>query len=98
MPNHLYRAARLEWPETSVDFHISNSTLEHIPPEALAELLQSAHRMLKPAGLAAYHIDNPDHSANGNPCISRVNFLQFEVEEWLRRYGNSKAYLNRLRT
>lgn len=90
-------AARLQWPDASIDLHVSSRTLEHIPPETLRQLLRNASRMLKPGGIAAHWIDNADHSSHGNPAISPVNFLRHSEQEWIRLPSPPLLYQNRLR-
>lgn len=90
-------AARLELPDASVDYHISYTVLEHIPPETLAAILREGRRVLRPAGLFVHYVDFSDHFSHSDTSISPVNFLQFTEAEWLRWGGNRYMYQNRLR-
>lgn len=91
-------AARLQWPDASIDLHISSRTFEHIPPETLHKLLRNAHRMLKPDGISAHWIDNSDHSSHRNPDVSPVNFLRYSEPEWIHFPKPPLLYHNRLRS
>ena len=81
----------------SYDFHISNTVLEHIPPDDLRDILAEARRVLKPDGLLVHHIDPSDHFSHDDDSIPAVNFLRFTDEEWHRWAGNRFMYQNRLR-
>lgn len=81
----------------TVDFHVSNTVLEHIPPKVLAEILEEAKRVLKPEGLLVHNIDPSDHFSHNDDSIVAVNFLKFTEKEWGRWGGNRFMYHNRLR-
>lgn len=83
--------------ENSYDFHVSNTVLEHIPPDVLAGILAEANRVLKPEGLLVHRIDPSDHFSHDDDSIAAVNFLRFSDEEWHRLAGNRFMYQNRLR-
>lgn len=90
-------AARLPLRAASVDYHISYTVLEHIPPDVLAEVLREGRRVVKPSGLFVHYVDFSDHFSHSDKTISPVNFLQFSEREWLRWGGNRYMYQNRLR-
>lgn len=90
-------AAALPIPDHSVDFHISNTVLEHIPAQSLSRILAEARRVLAPAGLIIHNIDPSDHFSHDDSAISSVNFLRFSDKEWDRWAGNEFMYQNRLR-
>jgi SAM-dependent methyltransferase len=90
-------AAKLAVPDHSFDFHISHVVFEHVPPEALREILDEARRVLVPQGLLVHLIDLSDHYSHADASISAVNFLQFDDAKWARLAGNKFAYVNRLR-
>jgi SAM-dependent methyltransferase len=90
-------AARTGLPEGSVDGHFSRAVLEHIGPPALREVLAEARRLIAPDGVALHFVDLHDHFQSQDPSITRINFLQFSEEEWLKLAGNEFAYCNRLR-
>jgi SAM-dependent methyltransferase len=81
----------------SVDFHFSNTTLEHIPPDILGGILREGNRIIKDDGLFIHRIDYSDHFSHSDRRISRINFLQFSEKEWNRLAGNRYMYMNRLR-
>jgi SAM-dependent methyltransferase len=90
-------ARALDLGSGSVDYHISYTVLEHIPPAALKSIFREGQRLLKPDGLFVHCIDFSDHFAHSDPGISYVNFLQFSEREWERLAGNRYMYHNRLR-
>jgi SAM-dependent methyltransferase len=90
-------AAHLPLPQSSVDFHVSNTVLEHIPGDVLPGILAEAKRVLKPEGLMVHRIDPSDHFSHDDDSIAAVNFLIFSDEEWNRWAGNQFMYQNRLR-
>jgi SAM-dependent methyltransferase len=90
-------AARLEISPHTIDYHVSYSVLQHIPPDILRNVIAEARRLLKPGGLFVHWIDLSDHFSHGDHSISAVNFLRFSEKEWLRLSGNRFMYQNRLR-
>jgi len=83
-------------PANSVDLVYSNSVFEHVPRQAILEILRESQRTLKPGGLALHNIGCNDHYAFFDRNISFVNFLRFTEAEW-RPWNNSLQYQNRLR-
>ena len=83
-------------PPDSVDLVYSNSVFEHVPGDAILEILRESRRILKPGGLALHNVGCGDHYAFFDHSISFINFLQFSEAEW-RRWNNSLLYQNRLR-
>jgi SAM-dependent methyltransferase len=90
-------ARSLPVPERSIDFHVSNTVLEHIPSDVLAQILAEARRVLKLDGLLVHHIDPSDHFSHSDDSIAPINFLKFDDDEWRRWAGNRFMYHNRLR-
>lgn len=90
-------AARLKLADGSVDYHVSYTVLEHIPPDALAAILAEARRVVAPGGLLLHVVDPSDHFAHEDESLTAVNFLQFSEREWARIAGNKFMYHNRLR-
>ena len=80
----------------SVDLVYSNSVFEHVPRQAILDILRESQRILKPGGLALHNIGCNDHYAFFDRSISFVNFLRFTEAEW-RFWNNSLQYQNRLR-
>jgi SAM-dependent methyltransferase len=91
-------AARMPDGDASFDLSFSMTVLEHVSPRALREILDEAHRLLRPDGFAAHLIDPSDHFAHQDPGITRINFLRFSAPEWFRVAGNEFSYCNRLRS
>ena len=90
-------AATLDLPEHSLDVHLSQAVMEHVPPEDLRRILKAALKFLRPDGLCVHWIGPSDHFQHNDPTISQVNFLQFTDAEWDRLAGNRFMYMNRLR-
>lgn len=81
----------------SIDFHVSNSVLEHIPSEVLSEILQEAQRIIKPSGFLIHQIHLGDHRATGDRSLTSIDFLQYNEPTWDKLAGNRFMYHNRLR-
>jgi len=90
-------ARRLDLQTQSVDFHISCSVLEHIPPELIGDILLEGKRVLKKKGLFLHSVDLSDHFSHSDSSISAIKFLQFSEGQWNHYAGNRYAYHNRLR-
>ncbi len=71
-------AANLDLQDGSVDLIVSRAVFEHIPPALLERILAECHRGLNASGLMCHLIDNSDHWANLDKCISLVNLLKFD--------------------
>lgn len=84
-------------PENSVDFHTSNTVLEHIPPAILKRIFFEGNRITKKDGLFVHFIDYSDHFSHSDKKISPINFLQFNEKDWKKLAGNRYMYMNRLR-
>ena len=80
------------------DIHLSHYALEHIPPDDLRRVLETAARLLKPGGVSAHKIDHTDHVAHDDPSLDLMDFLRFENSEWAERSeDDGVVYVNRLR-
>jgi len=90
-------ASGLDLATRSVDFHISYTTLEHIPLKTLKSIIREGKRLLRPGGLFVHCIDFSDHFSHSDNSILPINFLQFDDMEWERLAGNRYMYHNRLR-
>ena len=90
-------AANMELADSSVDYHISTTVLEHIPEVDIERILKEAKRILKKDGIAIHFIDLSDHFQHQDKSITRINFLRYSEKEWDRIAGNEFAYCNRLR-
>lgn len=80
----------------SIDFILSNATMEHIPQIHLPDIMKECHRILKPGGIMSNAIDYRDHWSFFDPTISVFNYLQFNDKEW-NRLNPSIMYQNRMR-
>lgn len=90
-------AATLPIPEHSLDVHLSQAVLEHVPPDDLRRILEASVKVLRPDGLCVHLIGSSDHFQHNDSSISPVNFLRFTDTEWDRLAGNRFMYMNRLR-
>jgi len=90
-------ATGLDLEPRSVDFHISFTTLEHIPLKTLKSIIREGKRLLRPGGLFVHCIDFSDHFSHSDNSILPINFLQFNDMKWERLAGNRYMYHNRLR-
>lgn len=87
----------LSLPSRIIDFHVSRSVLEHIPPTVMAGILKESKRLLRPDGLLVHSINLTDHFSHSDNSISSVNFLKFSERVWGLIAGNRFMYQNRLR-
>jgi len=90
-------SAHIELPSGSVDFQVSRSVFEHVPPDDLASLISECSRIVRDDGLLINVVDFTDHFSHSDKSISLINFLRFSDRQWLRIAGNRYAYANRLR-
>ena len=90
-------ACALEMQDKSIDYHVSNTVLEHIPPNILHDIFIEGCRVVKDDGLFLHRVDYSDHFSHNDKSISPLNFLQFDDEEWEKLAGNRFMYMNRLR-
>jgi len=90
-------AARLPLPSRLVDFHVSCTVLEHVPPDTLKGILAEGSRLLKRNGLMLHFVDFSDHFAQSDPSLSSIHFLRFTDRQWQRFAGNRFMYHNRMR-
>jgi SAM-dependent methyltransferase len=90
-------AANLDIPGQSVDYHVSFTVFEHIPPDTLGGIMREGGRVLKTDGLFVHYVDFSDHFSHSDKDITAVNFLQFDEEKWDRYAGNRYMWHNRLR-
>ena len=90
-------AAQLPVASDSVDFHVSYTVLEHIPPKTLESIFVEGNRVVKKEGLFIHRIDYSDHFSHSDRSISPINFLQYNDEQWKKLAGNRYMYMNRLR-
>jgi hypothetical protein len=80
----------------SVDFFVSNNTLEHIPAETLRALMAEFRRLAAPGAVMDHFIDMRDHYSSFDRSISRLNYLRYPEPVW-RLFNNRLHYQNRLR-
>jgi hypothetical protein len=80
----------------SIDFFVSNNTLEHIPPDRLRALVTEFRRLAAPGAVMDHFIDMRDHYSSFDRSISRLNYLRYPEPVW-RLFNNRLHYQNRLR-
>ena len=90
-------ARNLAIESNAIDFHVSNSVLEHIPSDILSQILQEGQRVVKPSGFLIHQIHLGDHRATGDDSLSSIDFLQYDEPTWNKLAGNRFMYHNRLR-
>lgn len=90
-------ASDLPLEDGSIDLHFSYVVMEHIPPPVLQAILAEGQRVLSTNGLLIHRVDMSDHFSHSDRSITKINFLQFNEEEWDRLAGNLFMYQNRLR-
>ncbi|MEP7219861.1 MAG: methyltransferase domain-containing protein [Bacteroidota bacterium] len=90
-------ARALKMPDASIDYQVSYTVFEHIPPDILSDILREMNRVIHPNGLLVDLVDFSDHYSHSDESISRINFLQFSDSEWERYGGNRYMYHNRMR-
>jgi SAM-dependent methyltransferase len=90
-------AGALPLPDKSVDFHVSHTVLEHVPPPVISKILAEAKRVMVSGGLFLHNVDPSDHFCHEDMEIPAVNFLRFSDAEWDKWAGNQFMYHNRLR-
>jgi SAM-dependent methyltransferase len=90
-------AASTPLSKDSIDYHVSNTVLEHIPKDDIAKIFIECRRILKRDGMAIHFIDLSDHFQHQDRSITKINFLHYREEEWMKIAGNQFAYCNRLR-
>lgn len=81
---------------SSIDLITSTSTLEHIPADALGEILVELAILASNGAVMSHFIDIRDHYSYFDRAISGVNFLKYSDQAW-GLYNNSLQYQNRLR-
>ncbi len=80
----------------TVDFFVSNNTLEHIPEDVLYGIYREFRRLASPQSIMSHFIDMSDHYAHFDHSITPYNFLKFSTGTW-KLIDNSVRILNRLR-
>lgn len=68
-------------PDKSIDYMISRTVLEHIPPDDIIDLFAALRPKLAPDGLMVHVIDNSDHLEFNDKSISRINFLTWSERQ-----------------
>lgn len=89
-------ARALNLASESVDLLCSNNTLEHIPEDAIGDILREFRRLAAPGAVMSHHIDLSDHYAHGDRSITVYNFLKYSDRVW-PLFNNQLQYQNRLR-
>lgn len=83
-------------PSQSVDLIATSDTLEHIPKEALVEIMSECRRVIAPDGVVSMSIDYSDHFSHFDASISPYNFMRFDADKW-RRHNMASHFQNRMR-
>jgi SAM-dependent methyltransferase len=89
-------AAHTGFASDSFELISTNSTLEHIPPDALPAIMAESFRILKPGGVICHFVDMKDHYSYFDGSLSKYNFLRYAPARW-KLVNPSLHYQNRLR-
>lgn len=89
-------AIATEFKDGSMDFIVSNTTLEHVPKDDIVKILKECYRISNDGAIISCLIDYQDHWSYFDKGISKYNFLRYSSSKW-RRYNPSLHYQNRLR-
>lgn len=89
-------ARAINLPTDSIDYTLSNATMEHIPKNDLYQILKESFRILSPGGIMTNIIDYRDHFSFSDKSINIYNFLKYSKAEW-DKMNPDIMYQNRLR-
>jgi hypothetical protein len=92
----IHDAARSGLPNASVELLVSNTTLEHIPGDAILAIFREFRRIAAPSSVMSHLIDISDHYSHFDHRITAYNYLRYSESSW-RIFNNSLQYQNRLR-
>lgn len=91
-----YDARKTDMDDSSVDYIISNVTLQHIPESDFEKIMRECYRIMKPGGVMVTFNVYIDHYAYYDKNIGLYNFLRYNDREW-EKYNHPLHYQNRLR-
>ena len=80
----------------SIDFVLSNATMEHIPADTIRGILNECYRIMTPGGIMSNAIDYRDHFSFSDTSITSYNYLKYSEKQW-KILNPSIMYQNRLR-
>jgi hypothetical protein len=89
-------ARSVQRPSGSVDLIASTSTFEHIPQDAIREILAESYRLCHEGSIMSHEIDYSDHYSHTDKSLTPYNFLRFSDRNWERLHMRH-YYQNRLR-
>jgi SAM-dependent methyltransferase len=89
-------ATRSGLPVGTIDLVFSNSVLEHVYPETIAEMMRESRRVLRDGGVSLHCVNCGDHYAYFDRKISAINYLTYSDRAW-QFWNNKMLYQNRLR-
>ena len=79
-------ARNVNLPDGSLDLIATTSTFEHIPEDALRDILAECYRISHPGTVMSHEVDYSDHYSHKDMSITPYNFLQFSDEQWDQLY------------
>jgi len=82
---------------SSIDFIISNTTLEYIPEDIIIKIFNEFRRLASSKVIMSHYIHMADHYADFDHSITPYNFLKYPNYIWRLFFNNSLHYQNRLR-
>lgn len=89
-------AGDMELETGSVDYVISNFSMEHIPRNDIYRILRECHRILASDGMLSVTIDYSDHWAHADRSLNPYSYMRYSDFEW-EKYNPPMHYQNRLR-
>lgn len=89
-------ARSLPYPDNSIGVFVSNTTLEHIPPDVIAGIFREFRRVGGASALMSHLIDLSDHYSGFDRTITPYHFLRYPPGRW-RWFNNQLQFQNRLR-
>jgi len=84
------------FPGGTVDFIVSQDTMEHIPEEDVPMVFRECYRIMNKGGIGIFVIDYKDHWSYFDKSLSPYNFLRYSPAQWAK-YNPALHYQNRLR-
>ena len=82
--------------DNSFQLVVSGGVLEHVPREALPELMKESYRVLKPGGWAVHSIDTSDHLSHYDASVNKKRYIGFSERTWRLLCDNDVQAINRV--
>lgn len=85
-------------PDGALDYVVSRTVLEHIPPAGLRSLFTALRPKMASSGLMLHLIDHSDHLEHSDKSISKINFLTWSERKHALVNALTREGENRLRS